>query len=298
MNGNNRILSSIFHVILCLRALDRARNPGSDARRHDHEHGTAFGCGPHPPPGLRGVSLQSADRALASAAGAPVGARSGPRHPRRGPFHGAYHTISGTIAPDSRLRPGPIRPQSGVIGSDGRSDRCGHLHLEPSALGPFPSERSGRFFDHIARHRLTWPSPAPIPTGVSRLDGRSAPMPKGGRRGKSGLQGQTVPDNVRRASKLRDSATEKRPPWPRCVSAAARVKRCGKSAPRLRQRRRHGKPHREQNRIGTARERSRSVLISRSGRLHDAPGNRRTRGMAVTFVVKATGHTEPGLQVG
>jgi hypothetical protein len=31
---------------------------------------------------------------------------------------------------------------------------------------------------------------------------------------------------------------------------AVRVKRCGKSAPRLRQRKRHGKPHREQNRIG------------------------------------------------
>src|SRR6266853_1125198 len=36
-------------------------------------------------------------------------------------------------------------------------------------------------------------------------------------------------------------------PW------AARVKGCGKSAPRRRQRRRHGKPHREQDRIGTAR---------------------------------------------
>jgi hypothetical protein len=31
------------------------------------------------------------------------------------------------------------------------------------------------------------------------------------------------------------------------------VKRCGKSAPRLRRRRRHGKPHREQDRIGAAR---------------------------------------------
>ena len=30
------------------------------------------------------------------------------------------------------------------------------------------------------------------------------------------------------------------------------MKRCGKSAPRIRQRKRHGKPHREQNRIGTA----------------------------------------------
>ena len=31
------------------------------------------------------------------------------------------------------------------------------------------------------------------------------------------------------------------------------MKRCGKCAPRLRQRRRHGKPHREQDRIGAAR---------------------------------------------
>ena len=30
------------------------------------------------------------------------------------------------------------------------------------------------------------------------------------------------------------------------------MKRCGKSAPRVRQRNRHGKPHREQDRIGTA----------------------------------------------
>ena len=42
-----------------------------------------------------------------------------------------------------------------------------------------------------------------------------------------------------------------RPPRLRSVSAAVRVKRCGKSAPRPRQRGRHGKPHREQDRIGT-----------------------------------------------
>ena len=30
------------------------------------------------------------------------------------------------------------------------------------------------------------------------------------------------------------------------------MKRCGKSAPRVRQRNRHGKPHREQDRIGMA----------------------------------------------
>ena len=94
----------------------------------------------------------------------------------------------------------------------------------------------------------------PIPIPVSRPDGRSAPMPKGGRGGKSGLHGRTVPDNVRRGcparGDLRDSATENRPPRLRSVLAAVRVKRCGKSAPRFRQRKRHGKPHREQDRIG------------------------------------------------
>jgi hypothetical protein len=47
---------------------------------------------------------------------------------------------------------------------------------------------------------------------------------------------------------LRESATESRPP---CFDRV-RAKGCGKSAPRRRQRRRHGKPHREQNRIGAA----------------------------------------------
>jgi hypothetical protein len=52
----------------------------------------------------------------------------------------------------------------------------------------------------------------------------------------------------------RESATESEPP----VNAlrgqgAVRVKRWGKSPPRERQRKRHGKPHREQDRIGTPR---------------------------------------------
>ncbi len=61
---------------------------------------------------------------------------------------------------------------------------------------------------------------------------------------------------------LRESATESRPPRQPVMAApsgdgervnsAARVKGCGKSAPRPRQRGRHGKPHPEQDRIGTA----------------------------------------------
>jgi hypothetical protein len=69
------------------------------------------------------------------------------------------------------------------------------------------------------------------------------------------------------------------------------VKRCGKSAPRLRQRNRHGKPHREQDRIGTA---TRTVRESddgvrercqarRPGRLLEATCKRCPRGMAVTY---------------
>ena len=55
----------------------------------------------------------------------------------------------------------------------------------------------------------------------------------------------------------RESATESRPPRPSSLDLAssdlaARVKGCGKSAPRTRQRGRHGKPHREQGQIGAA----------------------------------------------
>lgn len=48
----------------------------------------------------------------------------------------------------------------------------------------------------------------------------------------------------------RDSATEIRPPGR--LAAPVRVKRCGKSAPRPWQQGWHGKPHREQGRIGVA----------------------------------------------
>lgn len=52
----------------------------------------------------------------------------------------------------------------------------------------------------------------------------------------------------------RESATESRPPSRQDFGPGltARVKGCGKSAPRPRQRGRHGKPHREQGRIGAA----------------------------------------------
>ena len=91
---------------------------------------------------------------------------------------------------------------------------------------------------------------------ASRPDGRS-----GSRRGgKSGLHGSTAPDNVRRGrpqGKCHRNQTASGPP-------AARVKRCGKSAPRVRQRKRQGKPHREQSRIGVARSLARDGFCFRS----------------------------------
>ena len=69
-----------------------------------------------------------------------------------------------------------------------------------------------------------------------------------------------MPDNVRRG---RPQGKRHRDRTAACrelrLSRAVRVKRCGKSAPRTRQRGRHGKPHREQNRIGT-------MLLARAGR--------------------------------
>ena len=63
---------------------------------------------------------------------------------------------------------------------------------------PLPNWPGLFFFYQTLRQRLTRGHPTPIPILVSRPDGRPAPMPKGGRGGKSGLHGRTVPDNVRR----------------------------------------------------------------------------------------------------
>ena len=65
----------------------------------------------------------------------------------------------------------------------------------------------------------------------------------------------------------RESATENKPPPG--LAPAARVKRCGKSAPRAWRHERHGKPHREQDRIGAMRgsrnRRIRLWIIARVG---------------------------------
>ena len=77
---------------------------------------------------------------------------------------------------------------------------------------------------------------------------------KGRRGGKSGLHGNTVPGNARRGrpqGKCHRKQTARL--GSSCCSGVARVKGWGKSPPRARQRDRHGKPHREQDRIGMAR---------------------------------------------
>ncbi len=96
-----------------------------------------------------------------------------------------------------------------------------------------------------------------------------------------------MPDNVRRGRPQGKCHRERTA----CAAARVRVKRCGKSAPRLRRRRWQGKPHREQNRIGTASRTVRSssdnsaghVWLDRSGRLLEATRKRCPRGMAVTY---------------
>ena len=72
--------------------------------------------------------------------------------------------------------------------------------------------------------------------------------------------GEESPNSVRAACRVtpgrgdaKESATEKRPPSRGKRFGTARVKRCGKSAPLLRQRRGHGKPHAEQGQIGRRR---------------------------------------------
>src|SRR5262249_14678293 len=86
----------------------------------------------------------------------------------------------------------------------------------------------------------------------------------------------------------RESATESTPPaCLRFTGRAARVKRCGKSAPRRRQRWRQGKPHREQDQVGVAGAAERSATPGgpprrRSGRSQEALGDGRPRGMAIT----------------
>ncbi len=77
--------------------------------------------------------------------------------------------------------------------------------------------------------------------------------------GKSGLHGNTVPGNARRGRPQGKCHREQTAS--RYVKSGARVKGCGKSAPRAWRQGRHGKPHREQDQIGMA-EASRLMRVS------------------------------------
>ena len=86
-----------------------------------------------------------------------------------------------------------------------------------------------------------------------------------------------------------------------CLQAQARVKGCGKSAPGLRQRGPHGKPHPEQGRIGVARpcKRAGAFRIDHPGWLLELRSDPQPRRMAAPawLVCKHTARgTEPGLQ--
>ena len=136
--------------------------------------------------------------------------------------------------------------------------------------------------------RLTPPPESRMDFRVSRPGGRSGDHRK--------VAGEESPGSIDIRCRItsgggdpRESATEIEPPAAAFGLRRVRVKRCGKSAPRCRQRRRQGKPHREQNRIGTATRRVRAsdntagpCRARRPGRLLEAMRKHGPRGMAAT----------------
>jgi hypothetical protein len=117
--------------------------------------------------------------------------------------------------------------------------------------------------------------------------------------GKSGLHDGKAAGNARPVSwatgEPRDSATESKPPIP--VRREARVKGCGKSAPRSWKQGRHGKPRLEQDRIGTGvepipREKfDRRAIALRPGWSREAVREDRPRGMVAYPLARAVDRT-------
>ena len=130
-------------------------------------------------------------------------------------------------------------------------------------------------------------------------DGRTAAgAPQGAFEESPGSTEARVPGNARRVrtqGKCNRKQTADAP-----ARGRARLKWCGKSAPRPRQRGWHGKPHPEQDQIGATRmgwlaPAGAGLLPGRRpGRSREAPGDRRPRGMVVAR--SAERGTEPGLQ--
>ncbi len=120
-------------------------------------------------------------------------------------------------------------------------------------------------------------------------------MPANGRRGQP--QGkchrkQTAPPLVRLAS----VACIQR--WSRS-NGGVRVKGWGKSPPRDRQRKRHGKPHREQDRIGTVRRETFGGGFQptvRVGCVRHPATDAQDEWPPRSAAARRRGHTEPGLQ--
>ena len=115
---------------------------------------------------------------------------------------------------------------------------CNNISVAFAGMSIFPS---------FVIHTL-----ASMSGAMKRLRRVRWPDGRGGRKSveeSPGSTKDTVTDNIRRGrpqGQRHRNDTAYRP------KAAARLKWCGKSAPRLRRRRRHGKPHREQDQIGTA----------------------------------------------
>jgi hypothetical protein len=104
----------------------------------------------------------------------------------------------------------------------------------------------------------------------------------------------SVPANGRGGSLkagFTESGTENVPPCP-AQAGAVRVKRCGKSAPRVQQWTWQVKPHVEQDQIG---DQERPAPLRVPGRLLEPVRNGRPRGMITTRLRPGT---ETGLQAG
>jgi len=133
--------------------------------------------------------------------------------------------------------------------------------------------------------------------GLSQLVGRPLPPVAGpcgvrtaGGGGKSELQ-RAVRRVMPGQGDLTESGTENIPPW----FAEVRVKRCGKSAPRRRQRRWQAKPRTEQDQIGW---RLRTARLKPPGRSLEPASDRGPRGMVVPPTRhRARTRTEFGLSI-
>ena len=163
-------------------------------------------------------------------------------------------------------------------------------HLEGSAL-KLPRVFSNQRRQGTAQRemgRLTAVPSSPTPQFARRAGW--PPLSYGG--GKSGLPEAMVPGNARAGQPDGKRHREQTAP----ILIGVRVKRWGKSPPGGWQQRPHGKPHREQCRIGGSRRVSAGSLQPRSpGWQHEAGGNIGPRGMVIHPRGNPRG-TESGLQ--